>query len=365
MSNTEKQAEQQPDSGASPLFRKEALEYKKGSVLGRVVMITPISFTVWTIALVTVAVFLIAFIACGKYSKHRQAAGLIIPDKGLIQVYAKAPGVVVERYVKQGDHVVKDQPLYLISTEQRGLAAQGINAQMVASLEKQRELQQAKLESYKKNIVNYKKLLAKHYISEIEYQVYYDEYLNNEMRLKEVEKSLVEARSRGDHAVCAPEAGIVSAMIPVHGDHVSYDKPLATIIPDGAVLEGVLFVSTRDIGFVKVGQKVLLKYDAFPYQNFGLYESTVKSIDESVLSQKDLDLLMPPDPQAGGMDFYGNRTFYRVILKLKQSYVMVYGKPQELTAGMTMVGEIIGDRRSIWEWIFNPILTLKGSLVSA
>jgi membrane fusion protein len=127
----------------------------------------------------------------------------------------------------------------------------------------------------------------------------------------------------------------------------------------------MLFVSTRDIGFVKIGQKVLLKYDAYPYQNFGLYESIVASIDDSALSQKDIDIVTPPDPSpAARTDFYSNKTFYRVIVTLKDQEIMFYGQPQPLTAGMTLVGEIIGDKRKIWQWILNPIYTLKGSLTS-
>lgn len=304
-------------------------------------------------------------ISFGKYSKHRQASGVLIPDKGLIHVYPKSPGVVRENFVKQGEFVSKDRPLYLISTEQHELSSLGVNAQLMESLEKQLVIQQQKLSIYERNIENYKKLLVNRHISELEYQLYYNSYLDTVANLREIEGRLLEVKSRGNYAVLAPADGTISTLIALPGDRVIQEKPLAAIIPKGAILQGMLFVGTKDISFIKLGQKILLKYDAYPYQNFGLYTSTVRAIDDSVLSQKDIDVAAPPDPGSfSGMDLYGNKTFYRVTVELDDHSVTIYGKTQPLVAGMTMVGEIIGDKRRIWQWILNPIYTLKGSLTS-
>ncbi len=361
----DKNSQSQEQTKDSPLFRKEALEYRKGNFFGKVIVTTPPSFFIWVFAASIIAIAIILFIAFGKYSKHRQAAGILVPNKGLIHIYPKSPGIVTHRFVKQGEPVVKNQPLYLISTEQHELSSQGINAQLLASLEKQRLLQKEKLSLYEKNIIKYKQLLGERHISELEYQGYYNSYLETIATLREIESRLVEVKSHGDHAILAPADGTIATLVAMVGDRVTQEKPLASIIPRGAILEGMLFVSTRDIGFVKLGQRVMLKYDAFPYQTFGLYASTVARIDDSVLSQKDIDMATPPDPNPSAqMDIYGNKTFYRVIVKLQEQRVMVYGKSQPLAAGMTVVGEIIGDRRKIWQWILNPIYTLKGSLTS-
>ena len=45
--------------------------------------------------------------------------------------------------------------------------------------------------------------------------------------------------------------------------------PLLSILPAGSKLEAQLFTPSRSIGFVRVGQQVLLRYQAFPYQKFG------------------------------------------------------------------------------------------------
>ncbi len=359
---SEQEEQDQEPKKDIPLFRKEALEHKKGSFLGKVTIASPISFTIWASSIFVIAIIIILFITFGKFSKHRQAVGVLVPNKGLINVYARSPGIVVEKLAKQGDTAIKDQPIYLISTEMHNPESQGVTAQLVESLEKQVILQKNKLSSLEKTTEKYKKLLDEHFVSEQEYQNHYNLYLEAEINLRQIEQQLIDTRNKINHAVLSPASGTISTLVAMIGDRVVAEKPLASIIPEGAKLQGILFVRPHDIGFIKLGQKVLLKYDAYPYQNFGLYESTVVSIDESVLSQKDLD--MPVPPQENANPYYNNQTFYRVTVDLKDQNVMVYGKAQPLTAGMTIKGEIIGDKRTIWQWILDPIYTLRGSLIS-
>ena len=83
----------------------------------------------------------------GKYAKRQDVRGMLIPNKGLINVYAKNPGVVAKSFVKQGEQVAKGQLLYLISTEQHTLSEQGAVEQQVKLLEKQIALQEDKLKT--------------------------------------------------------------------------------------------------------------------------------------------------------------------------------------------------------------------------
>ncbi len=349
-----------------PLFRKEAMLHKKGSYLGKTTIISPISFSIWAFGMFAVAIALVLFLFFGKYAKRQEVIGMLIPNKGLINIYANAHGIVAKRFVQQGDKVVKGQLLYLISTEHHTLSEQGAFAQQIESLEKQITLLKDRVALYEKNLPGYKKLLAQKFISDVEYQRQYDAYLSSGVALREAEQKLIQTKGSGDYAIRAPDDGVISTLVTMVGEHVTEHKLLGTIIPEGAVLQGVLFVRSNAIGQVKVGQKVLLKYDAFPYQNFGLYSSTIESIDKSILTNKDIELQININPNVSAKDaIYGpNEPFYRVIVNLKQQVVMVYGKPYPLAPGMTIRGSMIGDERSIWQWILDPIYSLRGSLVT-
>jgi membrane fusion protein len=349
-----------------PLFRQEALQHKKGSYLGKAIIASPISFSLWAWGIFIIAVALGLFLYFGKYAKRQEVIGMLVPNKGLIHVYANAQGIVVNRYVQQGDKVTKGQLLYLISTERHTLSDQGAYAQQAELLEKQIALLKNRLALYEKNLSRYKQLLAERFVSEEEYQKYYDNYLSVEVSLRETEQKLVQAKGGGDYALRASDDGVISTLVAMVGDRVTENKPLVTIVPRGAVLQGVLFVRSDAIGFVKIGQKVLLKYDAYPYQNFGLYESTIESIDKSILFPKDIELQLNINPyvSSSAAAYGSNEPFYRVIVALKQQTVMVYGKPYPLTPGMTLRGSMIGDERHIWQWVLYPIYSLRGSLIA-
>ena len=232
----------------------------------------------------------------------------------------------------------------------------------MALLEKQILVQKNKLALTAKNVARYKTLLEQRVISEVDYQKIYDEYLNTEYALHETEQKLIQVKGAGDYAIRSSGDGTISALIAMIGDRVTAERPLASIIPAGAELQGVLFVPTNAIGFVKPGQKVLLKYDAYNYRNFGLYESTVARIDKSVLYPKDLE--QPANTNSAKSPFSSNEPFYRVIVNLKQPTVMAYNKPYPLTAGMTLQGTMLGDERNIWQWLLDPIYSLRGSLTA-
>jgi membrane fusion protein len=45
---------------------------------------------------------------------------------------------------------------------------------------------------------------------------------------------------------------------------------------------------------------------------------------------------------------------------LAEQTVNVYGKHHPLTAGMMFDGVILGEKRRIWQWIMEPIFSLRG-----
>jgi len=359
---------EQPDNAGTKetsLFRQEALQHKKGSYLGKPLIISPISYMIWSVSFFAVAVIFGLFLCFGKYAKRQEVIGMLVPNKGLINIYASTHGIVTDRFVKQGDQVTKGQLLYLISTEHHTLSKQGAVAQQVESLEQQITLLKGRVTIYEKNLARYRQLLTQKFISEEEYQKYYDGYLGVQVTLREIEQKLIQTKGFSDYTIRAPDNGIVTSLITMPGDRVTENKLLATIVPDGAILQGLLFVRSNAIGFVKIGQKVLLKYEAYPYQNFGLYESTIDSIDKNILYPKDIELQININPNLDAKSaVYGpQEPFYRVIVNLKYQHIRFYGKSVPLTPGMIVRGSIIGDERRIWQWILDPIYSLRGSLL--
>ena len=135
------------------------------------------------------------------------------------------------------------------------------------------------------------------------------------------------------------------------GQMVTPGAPLATLIPPDAALEAHLFAPSRSIGFLRVGQDVLLRYLAYPHQKFGSHAGRVIAIARSPLSAPELGFT-PPD---------GTREpLYRIKVELAAQSVPAYGRDEPLQPGMQVEADLLLDRRRLIEWVFEPLLSLAG-----
>lgn len=144
----------------------------------------------------------------------------------------------------------------------------------------------------------------------------------------------------------ASQDGVVSALLAQRGQHVAAGQSLASIVPKGSRLQAQLLVPSRAVGFIQPGSDVVLRYQAYPYQKFGQQYGHVADISRSALSPEEVVALTGQRPQ---------QPVYRVRVALDRQSVLAYGKPQALKPGMALSADILMDRRSLLEWVFEPL----------
>jgi membrane fusion protein len=175
-------------------------------------------------------------------------------------------------------------------------------------------------------------------------------------KIAALEQQVVEAESQRQILLTAPQTGIVGAIQATLGAHIVNTVPLVSIIPSGSKLQAQLFSPSRAVGFVRRGQRVLLRYEAFPYQKFGLYEGHVADISHAALSPSEL-----PQQLAGLTSLYGStEPVYRITVDLTKQTATAYGKPAPLQPGMRLEADVMIERRTLIEWMFDPLYTLTG-----
>ena len=91
-----------------------------------------------------------------------------------------------------------------------------------------------------------------------------------------------------------------------------------------------------DMTFIEKGLPAKLKFDAFPYQDYGVVESRV--VEVSPDSQEDKD----------------HNSFYKVT-------ILPLNHPFKIRPGLTLSAEIITERRTVMSLILEPFRKLKGS----
>lgn len=157
----------------------------------------------------------------------------------------------------------------------------------------------------------------------------------------------VQMEADGELLLRAPVAGLVASRLVEAGQAVKTGQPILSLLPNGSLLRAQLLVPSSGIGFVKPGDSVLLRYQAYPYQKFGSHKGTVIRVSRSATA-----------PGPGYSE--GSEPVYRVLVSLDEQSVLVYGQPEALRPGMRLEADIMGERRRLYEWILDPLYSVTG-----
>lgn len=416
----------------SQLFRKEALEAKRGSWLGAISLAQPLSLWVMTAFAASAALAIGLFLSFGNYTRRSTVAGQLVPTKGLATVLAPATGVVTQLNSIEGVVVQSNQVLAVVSLPRATLSegdtatamaqrlarreqslqdthqAQGqllevqtnsLSRQLAAAqhelkqLEQEISTRQQQVHIAEETLQRLRQLQADKYVSAVQVNQQEAAWLQaisdvqamqrqatsarrslaqlqqakaelpgqrmaNEAGfqrdLATLEQEQVEASARGALAVNAPVTGVIATQLVKPGQAVQAGQPLFTLLPGNGTLEAELLVPSRAIGFIEPGDKVLLRYQAYPYQKFGHHQGTVARISRSTLNQGELQTLLGSAAQS--------EPLYRVTVRLAQQAITAYGKPEQLKPGMLLEADILGEKRKLIEWVFEPLYSLKGKV---
>ena len=170
-----------------------------------------------------------------------------------------------------------------------------------------------------------------------------------EGELAALEQEQVETRARGELVLTAAVDGTVTALLAKPGQAVQAGQPLLSVLPGDGLLEAELLVPSRAIGFVEPGDRVMLRYQAYPYQKFGHQHGRVERISRSALGPGELGNAQAAEP------------YYRVTVALARQAVVAYGREEPLRPGMLLDADILGERRRLVEWLLEPLYSLKGA----
>jgi membrane fusion protein len=138
-----------------------------------------------------------------------------------------------------------------------------------------------------------------------------------------------------------------------NGQTVAAGQRLLSVLPAGSFLQAELWLPSRAAGFLETGNRVVLRYPAFPYQKFGQKGGRILEVSRSATAAAELTILL-------GRTI--SEPLYRVLVELDEQSVNAYGRPEALKAGMTVDADILLDRRCLIEWVLEPLYGISLSL---
>lgn len=172
-----------------------------------------------------------------------------------------------------------------------------------------------------------------------------------ERQISELEQQLTETDLRRSIVLTAPAEGIVTTLLAETGQMVQPNLPLLSILPVSAQLQAQLLVPTHSVGFIKPGQIVSLRYQAFPYQRFGHHLGDIIEVGRAVIQPNEANLPVPIQ-----------ESVYRATVRLPRQQMLAYGEVFLLQPEMILDADIHLDRRRLIEWMFDPLLSITGRI---
>ncbi|MCP9794839.1 HlyD family efflux transporter periplasmic adaptor subunit [Synechococcus lacustris] len=335
---------------------------------------------VW--ALIGTASFAFLFALLAKIDEVVVAQGDLEPAGAVKPIKAVQSAVVEEIFVKEGQVVEPGQPLIRFDTDKSQAQKSNVSRQLL--IEQQRISEQAnasrarlenlqakrqslisKRDSEKLSLVNQEDILRRlDYLTKqggmglVQYMQEKDKgqqmrsqiaqteaaIRQTDAELDEVSSDLLKQRKESDRQLSdlerqrvevkeqlqtellkSPVRGQVFDLTPTSkGYAVAPNEPLLKIVPLDK-LQAKVYVTSKDIGFVKVGQLSEVRLDSYPFTEFGSIKGRVKRISTDSL---------PPDEQ-------NPQPRFPVLIKLDQQKLEKNGRSYALKSGETLSANLV------------------------
>ena len=142
--------------------------------------------------------------------------------------------------------------------------------------------------------------------------------------------------------VRAPSNGIVQKLyVNTIGGSIKPAQELLEIVPTDHGLIVEVKILPKDIGFIYLDQKAIVKFSAFDFSIFGGLDGKVIGISPDTITEKD------------------NKTFYIVRIETEKNFIGDLENSKHIIPGMVADVDILTGKKSVLDYILKPILKTK------
>jgi hemolysin D len=110
------------------------------------------------------------------------------------------------------------------------------------------------------------------------------------------------------------------------------------IAPAAAPLEIEARVAQRDIGFVHIGQRAVVKFDAYDYTRYGTLAGRVARLSKDAVHEPD------------------GETYFLAQIALESTRLPGHGARRDVEPGMRATVELAMGRRRVVQFLLSPLL---------
>ena len=272
----------------------------------------------WSI--VSFTIIFIIWAAFAEINQVVRASGTVRPDSKVHLIQTAIGGPVEEINVSLGDKAIEGDILFVVDQK---------------SSNDLYNLTNSEVETRARKVEIIEELVSRG--SDSEFRL-----LDENLALIEAQKRLDVAKRKKDFSnVRSPISGTISKVHVTNiGQIVQDGALLAELVPENDILKIEAGVKSKDIAYVKVGQKARISFTAFDVAIYGQVDGVVTKVAANTTTNED------------------GSSFYPAIIEVDASSIKE-NQNISIQSGMQCDVAIIGEERTVLSYITNPITKLS------
>ena len=182
---------------------------------------------------------------------------------------------------------------------------------------------------------------------------------NQKNQINDYKNQRLESNANGNLIIKATIDGRVESVSVTPGQMVDKGSSLVQIKPTGNVeYYLVLWLPNNSIPYLKTGDTVNIRYDAFPSDKFGQFPGTIVSISSVPASRQEMgeytNVASGPNQQ--------ELALYKTVVAIKDKSVNYNGKSLALSNGLKAQAIVFLEERPLYMWMFTPVYKITQSV---
>ncbi|EPY99231.1 HlyD family secretion protein [Mannheimia haemolytica] len=278
----------------------------------------------------------------------------------------------LEKQIKNNQKIYQDKQSYLVEIEKsmndyadlvkryEKLLKVGHSSHDEVNIQKSRYFQQKSLFNELKQELIQLKSSQLNLENEIETRKteFDNQIIRYEMQKSDLSIRLMEFESVSEIIVNASVDGKIESTSVTVGQIIKENDPLAQILPQNkGDYQLVMWVPNSAISFIKQGDEVNIRYEAFPFEKFGQFKGKITSISTLPASLQELSFYknLPANLEQG-------IPLYKILIELADQNVKYNDTTLYFMSGMKAEATLFLEKRKLYEWILFPMYQLSKNM---
>ena len=178
-------------------------------------------------------------------------------------------------------------------------------------------------------------------------------------QINDYKNQLVESNANGNIIIKATTDGKIESLAVTKGQMVENGSSLAQIKPTGDIeYYLILWLPNNTIPYVKPGDTINIRYDAFPADKFGQFPGKVLSISSVPASRQEMAEYTNVNNGTNQQEL----ALYKAIIKIKDKTFSYNGKTLTLSTGLKAQAVVFLEERPLYMWMFTPFYKMTQSV---